>query len=133
MEPLSQILETALYVDDLEKAERFYREILGLTLLSRRERRHSFFRLDGAMFLLFDPTASEVDNGEFNVPAHGAYGPGHVAFRVSGDELDGWKQHLEQHDVEIEQDLHWPDGGRSVYFRDPSGNSIELASPEVWE
>ena len=88
---LSHILETALYVDDLAEAEHFYRDVLGLKVHSRREGRHSFFRLDGAMFLLFDPSASESDSGDFNVPAHGARGPGHVAFHVADDELDGWK------------------------------------------
>jgi catechol 2,3-dioxygenase-like lactoylglutathione lyase family enzyme len=34
--------------------------------------------------------------------------------------------------VEIEADFHWPAGGRSIYFRDPSGNSLEFAEPKIW-
>ena len=39
---------------------------------------------------------------------------------------------LKSKGVQIERDIHWPKGGRSLYFRDPAGNSIEFASPLVW-
>ena len=35
-------------------------------------------------------------------------------------------------EFEIEKDVAWPNGGRSLYFRDPAGNCLELASPLVW-
>ena len=34
--------------------------------------------------------------------------------------------------VEIEVDYLWPGGGRSIYFRDPAGNSLEFAEPSIW-
>ena len=43
-----------------------------------------------------------------------------------------WRTHLEQNGVVIEREITWPKGGRSIYFRDPGGNSIELASPKIW-
>jgi catechol 2,3-dioxygenase-like lactoylglutathione lyase family enzyme len=68
-----------------------------------------------------------------NVTApHGAYGPQHVCFRVPHADLDRWMDHLRLHGVSIELDHHWPRGGRSLYFRDPAGNSLELASPIIW-
>ena len=34
--------------------------------------------------------------------------------------------------VIVEADCDGPNGGRSIYFRDPSGNSIECAEPLIW-
>ena len=75
--------------------------------------------------------ATAVNSGD--VPTHGAHGPGHVAFRIEDDEVDSWRNHLSDLGVEIERELNWPSGGRSLYFRDPAGNSLELATAEVWE
>jgi catechol 2,3-dioxygenase-like lactoylglutathione lyase family enzyme len=55
-----------------------------------------------------------------------------VAFACRDDEIDAWRGRLESHGVAIEHQQTWPGGARSIYFRDPSGNSIELASPRIW-
>jgi catechol-2,3-dioxygenase len=55
-----------------------------------------------------------------------------MAFAVSGTELDGWRAHLADCQVPIEIEVEWPEGGRSIYFRDPAGNSVELAPPTMW-
>ena len=125
-----QILETCLYVDDLVRAEQFYSEVLGLKLESRQEGRHVFFHCGRQMLLLFNPLASRESADHF--PAHGAFGPGHVAFSVREAELVEWRGWLEQCGVTIEKIIDWPGGGRSVYFRDPTGNSLELATPRIW-
>jgi len=124
------ILETALYASDLEAVERFYTEVLGLTLDSRVSGRHAFFRCGDSMLLVFDPDSTSATVGE--VPTHGARGPGHVAFAVGDDDFDSWSTRLAEHDVEIEASIGWPAGGRSIYFRDPAGNSVELATPGIW-
>jgi catechol 2,3-dioxygenase-like lactoylglutathione lyase family enzyme len=126
----NHILETCLYVDDLPRAERFYQEVLGLELESRQEGRHAFFRCGRRMLLLFNPLASRETSDQF--PSHGAFGPGHIAFGVREAELPTWNQQLSRHDVPIEKIIEWPGGGRSLYFRDPSGNSLELATPKIW-
>jgi catechol 2,3-dioxygenase-like lactoylglutathione lyase family enzyme len=64
--------------------------------------------------------------GNASIPLHGAFGPGHVAFSASDTELADW------HGVAIERTIDWPGGGRSLYFRDPAGNSLELATPRIW-
>ena len=74
---ISRVLETCLYVDDLDKARRFYSEVLGLEAFAEVSGRHVFFRCGDAVFLLFDPEQTERRSGE--VPPHGARGPGHVA------------------------------------------------------
>lgn len=124
-----EILETALYVDDLEAAERFYADVLGLRLITRVAGRHVFFRCGGRVLLLFRPEATEEGG---SVPAHGARGPGHVAFAAAEAELDGWRVRLAGAGVPIELEYTWPRGGHSLYFRDPAGNSLEIATPAVW-
>ncbi len=126
----NEILETCLYVDDLDAAEQFYRDVLGLVCFSRQEDRHVFFRCGQRMLLLFNPDESSLDTSD--LPPHGSHGPGHVAFAVPDDELDAWRTHLAAARVPIEKTVDWPQGGHSLYFRDPAGNSLELATPRIW-
>jgi catechol 2,3-dioxygenase-like lactoylglutathione lyase family enzyme len=129
------VLETCLYATDLEAVEHFYTTVLGLEVLTRSARRHVFFRCGQGVFLIFNPeqTATEESSvGGAPVPLHGARGPGHAAFAVPEPELDAWRERLQQHGVAIESEVQWPGGGRSLYFRDPAGNSIELAPSRIW-
>ena len=128
------ILETALYADDLDAAERFYVDVLGFTVYGRIAGRHVFFKCGGQMLLLFNPAATRVVSSSVSlpVPTHGASGEGHVCFRADGEEIERWKAHLQSKGVVIEADFVWPSGGRSIYFRDPAGNSIEFAEPRIW-
>lgn len=130
---LKAILETCVYASDLAAAERFYVDVLGLEVFSREAGRHVFFRLREAMFLVFNPqrTATNVAEGTL-APAHGSSGAGHVAFRVAEEEIEGWRTRLQRTGVGIEAEVTWPRGGRSIYLRDPTGNSVELATPAVW-
>ena len=128
----SGILEACLYTTDLDAAEDFYREVVGLEVYSRDPGRDVFFRCGECMFLVFNP-ARTSRNGDSAVPLHGAKGPGHVAFRIQEEEIKGWKKRLGDCGVGIEQEILWPGGGRSLYFRDPAGNSVELATARLWE
>lgn len=125
------ILETSLYVRDLDRAARFYQEALGLELHSRVPGRHVFFRCGFAMLLLFDPDATSRPGSD--APAHGCTGPGHAAFSIRDDEAEAWRARLQRAGVSIEYEVTWPAGGRSLYFRDPDGNCLELASPAIWD
>ena len=129
MRPIDRVLETILYVDDLAAAERFYGEVLGLELDSKKDGLFVFFKCGAGMLLLFEPRAASVGR---NVPAHGAQGPGHACFAVAEADLEHWKKRLQMAAVAIEQEMDWPRGGRSFYFRDPAGNSLELATPKIW-
>lgn len=129
------VLESALYCDDLDAAQRFYQEILGLAVISRDPERHVFFRCGEGVVLVFRPERTEsVETrvGGAPIPRHGARGPGHLAFRVEDDERDAWHRHLLDHGVSIESQVEWPGGGWSLYFRDPAGNSLELATASIW-
>ena len=127
------VLESCLYATDLEAAEQFYTTVLGLDVLSRVPGRHVFFRCGPGVFLIFNPEQTRVEEASSNsVPPHGTEGPGHMAFSVAEGELGAWRNHLAAHGVEIEAEVDWPRGGHSLYFRDPAGNSIELAPPGIW-
>jgi catechol 2,3-dioxygenase-like lactoylglutathione lyase family enzyme len=128
--PLEGLHEAALYTSDLERAERFWRG-LGLPFIARNEGRHVFFRAGDDLLLVFDPSATE--NSAAGFPPHGARGQGHVALSVADHAmLERWREHLAAAGVPIEAGVEWPSGGRSIYFRDPDGNSIELITRGSW-
>lgn len=128
------ILETALYADDLDAAEAFYGGVIGLRTIVRVGDRHIFFACGTGVLLVFNAQETETPsaNPDLPVPPHGARGPGHMCFKVAGDALDGWRHRLEAAGTAIEADFRWPNGARSIYFRDPAGNSIELSEPKLW-
>jgi catechol 2,3-dioxygenase-like lactoylglutathione lyase family enzyme len=129
------ILETCLYTTDLEAAERFYVDVVGLATVSRVAGRHVFLRCGGSMVLVFDPRTTSTTPGEVGgvpVPAHGTTGAGHVCFAVGEAELEAWHARLTTHGIPIESAITWPNGARSLYVRDPAGNSVEFASPRLW-
>ena len=132
---VKEILETSLYGEDLEAAEKFYTEVLGLEVYKKTPGRHVFFKCENGMFLFFNPEKTRQpppSTAKFRVPAHGVSGEGHVAFVMDLKDYDLWKQHLIDKGVGIESELEWPAGGRSIYFRDPAGNSLELAMINIW-
>ncbi|MEM7498508.1 MAG: VOC family protein [Pseudomonadota bacterium] len=129
-----RVLETALYADNLEETAAFYEQVLGLERLTERTGRHIFFRVDGGVLLLFRAAESLTPPPEsaLPVPPHGAEGPGHACFAASAAEIAAWRTRLEAAGVSIESTVDWPQGGRSIYFRDPAGNSLEFAEPRIW-
>jgi catechol 2,3-dioxygenase-like lactoylglutathione lyase family enzyme len=129
------ILETVLYAKDLGATEAFYREVLGLDPFVSVPGRHLFYRCGNQVLLIFNPDATKVPPapGALPVPPHGALGPGHLCFRASAAEIDGWVRHLQARGIAIEADFEWPGGGRSIYFRDPAGNCLDMAEPRIWK
>ena len=129
------VIETTMCCRDLGAAEAFYTEILGLEVFAKDEGRHLFFRCGNGMLLLFNPddTTDRVTMvGGARMPLHGTTGAGHIAFRADEGEIESWKQRLGEHDVDIESEIIWPEGGRSIFFRDPAGNCLEFTTPVTW-
>lgn len=129
------VLESCLYAEDLAAAENFYGRVLGLELIAREAGRHVFFRCGTGVVLIFNPATTATTTTEVagaKIPLHGARGAGHLAFRVPEPELAAWRQHLRAAGVAIESEVRWPQGGHSIYFRDPADNSVELATPQLW-
>jgi catechol 2,3-dioxygenase-like lactoylglutathione lyase family enzyme len=129
------VLEAAVYARDLDAAEAFYGGTLGLARIQRVGARHVFFRAGVQVVLVFNPdeTVKTPGNPRIPVPPHGAEGPGHLCLAAPAEEIAAWRARLEAAGVGIEADFHWPNGARSIYVRDPAGNSIEIAEPWLWD
>jgi catechol 2,3-dioxygenase-like lactoylglutathione lyase family enzyme len=135
MPKLDRVLETALYVDDLDRAARFYAEVLELEALFADDRLRAFAVGGSNVLLLFRRGASletaRMPGG--TIPPHDGSGPLHVAFGIGREELAAWEARLVTHNIVIEGRTDWPRGGHSIYFRDPDGHLLELATPGLWE
>lgn len=133
---ITEILETCLYAENLDKAKRFYSALPGIELLSEEPGRHIFFRCGNGMLLIFNPKHTSTEQTEISnskIPLHGSKGEGHIAFSIDEDDLHQWRQFLINNDIPIESEVTWPGGSVSLYFRDPAGNSLELVSPSIWK
>jgi catechol 2,3-dioxygenase-like lactoylglutathione lyase family enzyme len=127
---IKSIIETAIYVDDLQATETFYQTILGLRVMGKEPGRHVFFQAgESSVLLAFRPEATQKGDP---LPPHGATGPGHFALGIYPESFDSWREHLQGHGITIEKEVEWPRGGRSLYFRDPAGNAVELVTPGIW-
>jgi catechol 2,3-dioxygenase-like lactoylglutathione lyase family enzyme len=124
------VVETAIYVDDLQAAETFYGTALSLRVMGKEAGRHVFFQAGEARVLLAFRAEATLKGDP--LPPHGATGPGHFALGIDADSLDAWRRLLQGHGVTVEKEVEWPRGGKSLYFRDPAGNSVELVTPGVW-
>lgn len=130
----SAILEASLYVDDLDAAEQFYGEVLGLERIQRVADRHVFYRIGGSVLLIFNPEQTEQRplKPDMPVPPHGARGAGHVCLVLTRDEIAVMRKHLLDWNVPVDAEFDWPGGARSLYVRDPAGNSVEFAEAHLW-
>jgi catechol 2,3-dioxygenase-like lactoylglutathione lyase family enzyme len=128
---ITRIYETILYGDDPPALAAFYRDVLGLRVVEEWSELGAALRTpDGAMLLLFNPVLAAREGRP--VPSHGATGPGHIAFTVPAGQLAAWRDELPGRGVEIEREVEWGERARSLYIRDPAGNSVELTEDELW-
>lgn len=135
MTTITGVAEAVLYVSDLDRAAQFYIEVLGLPLTAAfDDARFLQTGLDSTL-ILFD--VDGISRRQSAIPSHGSVGQGHVAFAVPAGEIDAWRERLQAHGVTIEHERVWSLGSRSIYFRDPDENSLELISadhyPKNWQ
>jgi len=134
--PLEDVLETSLYVSNLEVSLRFYRDVFGLSLLYHDPARMAAMNVsDRHVLLLFLRGASlqPIDvPGVGTIPGHDGSGELHLAFAISTKELTDWRAWLNHWHIPVEAEVHWERGGHSLYFRDPDGHLLELATPGIW-
>ncbi len=134
MPALDGILETALYTDDMERARAFYEGVLELKPIFEDKRLVAYGVAERSVLLIF-PRGAATETVRFpggTIPGHDGAGPLHIAFAVGTDELKRWEDHFAARGVAIEGETRWSRGGRSIYFRDPDGHLLELATPGVW-
>ena len=131
---VSGILETSLYVADLAVSREFYLCLFGFEEFLRDGRMCALGVPGGQVLLLFRRGGSATPApapGGF-IPPHDGHGALHLCFAIPFRELDAWERHLAAHGIAIESRVTWPAGGTSLYFRDPDGNSLEVATPGLW-
>jgi len=132
------LLETALYLDDVGLEARFYQGLFGFRLLSGNIGPNAIFaalevpQQGVLLFFKKGANAQPVDTGGGMIPPHGGKGRLHLAFAIATDSYAAWKTKLVSRNIKIESEVRWPRGGRSLYFRDPEGNLVELATPGLW-
>jgi catechol 2,3-dioxygenase-like lactoylglutathione lyase family enzyme len=132
---LAGILETSLIVEDVLRATKFYRTLFGFEVLGQSERLSALNVKPAQVLLLFarGQTLDDIHLAGGVIPGGmDAQGRGHMAFSIEASTLNAWRQWLAENSVGIESTMNWERGGTSLYFRDPDGNLLELATPGVW-
>lgn len=127
--------EIALRVNDLDAMQNFYQEVIGLELLKRFPAA-AFLRIaDGygghtQVLALFD--RSDAHDGP---RIHGTTADGvaaerstldHIAFEIDLADFDHEKRRLTQLGCAVETATHEWTQWRSLYVKDPEGNTVEL-------
>ena len=132
--PIGGVLETSLYPRDLKRAAEFYRDLFGLRTLVDSPRLVALEVAGRSVLLLFQAGSTEDDivDARGRIPGHDGGGRLHLALSIASDDLDAWRNRLAERSVEIVGEYRWPRGGVSLYFRDPDGALVELATPGLW-
>jgi catechol 2,3-dioxygenase-like lactoylglutathione lyase family enzyme len=123
------IIEGALYVEDLARSMEFYRRVLGLAPATPPLERLCAFRInDDQVLLLFTKggTTEPIVTPFGVIPPNDGDGTLHIALSIPPADFDDWQERLRGFGVEVESVVAWPEGGRSIYFRDPDRHLIEL-------
>ena len=128
------LLETSLYARDLKLTVAFYRELFEFKALVNTPRLVAFEIAGRSVLLVFQSGAAEDDirDARGAIPGHGASGRPHFALSIAADDLDLWRARLVERNIAIVGEYRWPRGGASLYFRDPDGALVELATPGLW-
>ena len=134
LHPPKAILETSLYVADVERAVVFYQDVLGLRKIDDgyfAGGRGAALQVGSgpSVLLLF---RADLTRAGGMLPPHGTGGAGHIAFRVEQEELPSWRERLQKHGVSIEKEFSFDNNPPSIYFRDPDQNLLELAVASIW-
>ncbi len=132
---LGHLLETSVYVADIDRAQAFYQRVFGFELFLRDERMAGLSVPGASILLLFlrggSTTPTPTDGGG-DIPAHDGVGGVHLCFAIPLGELAAWEAQLRAEAVPVESRITWPRGGTSLYLRDTDDNLVELATPGLW-
>ncbi len=129
----TKIVETCIYSSELKEMKDFYINKLGLDFVSEENGRHVFLKAGKSMLLIFNPESTLNDSISI-FPIHGAITPPsivHFALEINTADYEKWKDLLSKKQINIEKELKIGNS-RSIYFRDPSGNVVELITENAW-
>jgi len=131
---IDRVIETVLYVRDIERADAFYQQVLQLPAMVANERFRAYNVGEQSVLLLFieGDSLKGAHYPEGYIPPHDGNGPLHIGLAVAKEQLPHWERHLTAHNIDIEGRMTWEHGGESIYFRDPDGHLLELVTPGIW-
>jgi catechol 2,3-dioxygenase-like lactoylglutathione lyase family enzyme len=131
---LTGVIETSIYVDDLDRAARFYEDLFHVKRMEGDDRFRAYSVAGKCVLLIFKRGASTsgVSLPFGKLGSHDGSGPLHLAFSIALEDLPTWEELLAKKQIAIETRIHWPRGGVSLYFRDPDSHLVELATPGLW-
>jgi catechol 2,3-dioxygenase-like lactoylglutathione lyase family enzyme len=134
MPKLNGLLETSLYVDDMERSVRFFTEVMGMEIMFDDERLTAFNDGANGALLVFarGKSVEDAPTAHGDIPGHDGEGRLHMAFKIPAESYYEWRSHLREAGVKELSEVTWPEGGRSYYFEDPDGHVLELATPGLW-
>jgi catechol 2,3-dioxygenase-like lactoylglutathione lyase family enzyme len=134
MPRVNGVMETSLYVADLDASQAFYQRLFGFEVFFTDQRMRALGVTGGQVLLLFrhGGSAEPSPTPGGTIPAHDARGQQHLCFAIPWTSLDDWQRFLEEQGVALESRVSWRGGGTSLYFRDPDGHSVEVATPGLW-
>lgn len=130
---IRKVVETCIYSFDLFNMKKFYAGILGMPVVQEEEGKMVFLQAGKNMLLIFNPDKTGTDNDR--LPTHGAPTPPssvHFAMEIEEGDYSGWKDLLVRNRIAIEKEVNWNGRAKSLYFRDPAGNLVELITPGEW-
>lgn len=130
---IRKVVETCIYSFDLPSMRKFYAGILGMQVVQEEEGKLIFLQAGKSMLLIFNPDRTCVDNDR--LPEHGAATPPasvHFAMEIEDGDYSSWKELLSKNRISIEKEVDWKGKAKSLYFRDPAGNLVELITPGEW-
>jgi catechol-2,3-dioxygenase len=130
---INKVVETCIYSSDLQSMKKFYLEIVGLSVIQEERDKLIFLKAGKSMLLIFDPSRTSINNDV--LPTHGALTPPssiHFAMEIEEQEYQPCKEHLERNGIAIQKEVDWNGKTKSLYFRDPAGNLVELITSGAW-
>ncbi len=121
---LNGIHHIALNVRDLDKAEAFYTDVLGFTVMERFSKglRHIMLDTGNSAVALFE--APDLDT-KASIDLMSETGYEHFAFRADRDQFDAIVKELKGKIDDVDGPVK-RGNGMSVYFNDPDGNHLEI-------
>lgn len=121
------IVHFTIAVSDIGLSERFYRELLGLTVVRRIPSTGMVFMKCGEDYLILAKSKTAI------APNPGTEVQIHHAFHVDVDHYDESIAFLEAQGIEIIHEEDRREGvfiGRQAYFHDPDRNVLEIIALE---